>query len=434
MKQINLEFKPFQIQYDALGYLFDKKHTEIFFGGAARVSKTYLAVAFVTIEALRYPGIHIGVGRSRLSYLKKTTFVTLMEFFDHQGIEENIHYKYNGMDNILTFNNGSKLFFLELYDNPSDANFDRLGSLSLTHCVIDEASQISKTAYDTLAGRISYKLHEYSIKGKMLIVSNPTQGWLKERFYIPYKEDTLEDHQAVILGLPTDNPTAGQEYVDRNLKIMGEAAAQRYLYGNWDYADEDHSVFKFSDLVNCFKDVEPSKDIFISADLADGGDRTVIIVWRGLKMIDVYCEKSKLDVGEKKIREFINIYNVRVQNVVVDADGLGTGVWRHLKGVYGFKGGSSSVPRGDYFNLKTQSIMKLKELVEDHEIEFMEKYRDIILKEFQAIKYENADKGMLRIEGKDKMKKILGSSPDFFDAIMMRMVFNVKKSFALAIG
>ena len=33
--------------------------------------------------------------------------------------------------------------------------------------------------------------------------------------------------------------------------------------------------------------------------------------------------------------------------------------------------------------------------------------------------------GKIAIEGKEKMKEILGRSPDFADAIMMRMIFDV---------
>lgn len=430
VSNIEIDFKPYPIQYKTLEYLWDRQHTQIFFGGAARTSKTYLAVAFATIECLRYEGIQIGLGRSRLTYLKKTTLLTLYEFFKHQNIIEGVHFNHNRQDGIITFNNGSKIILLELYDTPADPNFERLLSLSLTHVIIDEASQVSKQAYDTLSSRISYKLKEYDIVGKILIVSNPCRGWIKEEFYDKHINGTLEDDKIMILGTAMDNPTAGKEYITQQLRILNEPMAQRLIYGNWDYADEDMNVYKYEDIINCFYNIAESDEYYIVADIADKGvDRTVISVWNGLNLIKLFIDDKMLtDQAESKIKKLMNIYKIKVQNIIIDSDGVGVGVSNRLKGCYQFKGGSKALNNENFINLKTQCIIKLKELIEQGKISFNDEYRTLIIRELSIIKYSNIDRDKIQIESKELQKRLNnGMSPDIFDIIMMRMVTLIKK-------
>ena len=69
-----LNFYPLPIQFKTWEYLFDQDTTQILFGGAARVSKTYLLVAWAVIYCLGYPNIHGAICRSRLTSLKKQHF------------------------------------------------------------------------------------------------------------------------------------------------------------------------------------------------------------------------------------------------------------------------------------------------------------------------------------------------------------------------
>lgn len=426
-----INFEPYPIQYKALEILWDDIHTEIFFGGAARVSKTYLACAFAVTESLSYPGIHVGLGRSRMTYLKKTTLLTMFEFFGHQNMIENRDFHYNKQDGIISFNNGSKIILLELYDNPSDPNFERLLSLSLTHCIIDEASQISKKAYETLSTRISYKLQEYGITGKMLIVSNPTKGWLYDEFYKPYKQNELDAHKAIILGTPLDNKTAGQAYINQQLRILSDPMAQRLIYGNWDYADEEYNVINYEDLLEAFYVPGQDGEYFLSADIADkGADRTVIVVWKGLRIVDVIVNAEwTTDVTETKIKELMLKYTIKAKNIVIDADGLGVGVANKIKGCYHFKNGSRALNKENFRNLKTQVMIKMASQIAEGNVKLFEKMRDTILRELSLVRYDNIEHDRTEIESKEKMKKRNnGKSPDILDTIMMRFVFLIKKA------
>jgi hypothetical protein len=55
-----------------------------------------------------------------------------------------------------------------------------------------------------------------------------------------------------------------------------------------------------------------------------------------------------------------------------------------------------------------------------------QEYREIIIQELEQVKQYNMDKdGKKQIIPKDKVKELLGRSPDYSDMIMMRMWFEL---------
>jgi ssRNA-specific RNase YbeY (16S rRNA maturation enzyme) len=61
------------------------------------------------------------------------------------GLKSGQHYNFNGQSNVLTFYNKSEIIFKDLAYNPSDQNYDSLGSLEISAAFIDEAAQIMNT-------------------------------------------------------------------------------------------------------------------------------------------------------------------------------------------------------------------------------------------------------------------------------------------------
>jgi hypothetical protein len=424
---LEINFKPLPIQVEAWKYLFDKTTSQLLFGGSARVSKTYLLCAWATIYALSYPNIHGAICRGRLSSLKRTTLVTLMEFFRHQGIKEDEHYKFNRADLIITFNNGSKLFFLELYNNPSDPDFERIMSLSLTFAGVDEASEVSNNGINKLQTRLSHMLKEYNLIPKLLIVSNPTKNWLYTDYFKKHIDGELPEYRRVVLGTVEDNTHVDKSYIAQ-LERLDDITVQRLRYGNWEYDDDDYSLLKFDEITQMFYNHTISGNKYISCDVANlGKDKTIIGVWDGLKLISTYSY-DKTDTKEviRLIKEKMKMFNVNIKNVVIDADGLGVGVSDHLKGCVAFKGGSSPVNKENYRNLRTQCFYKIADLKEQIGLDI--KHQEQITNELQSIKFSNIDTdGKAAIISKDKIKETIGKSPDYADMIMMRMVFEIEK-------
>lgn len=433
---MKIKFEPYPIQWEAFQYLTDKKTTQIFMGGSVRASKSFLLVAWATIYCLQYPGITGAICRSRLTTLKKTTLETLFEFFRYNNIREGdisgkpqhaLNYHLNRQDMVLEFNNGSKIFFLELYNNPSDPNFDRILSLSLTFAAVDEVSQISKKAIDILQTRLSHRLKDYKLIPKLLLVSNPNKGWLYNEYYKPFKDRSLPHYRKVVLGLPTDNLSIDQSYIDNLERTLSEPEKERLLKGNWEYDNEDYSLFKYDDIIQSFYNEEAVKgEKYISADIANiGTDKTIIGIWDGYQLIrTISYEKKNTEQIVSIIKKLMETYKVMVRNVVIDADGLGIGVADYLKGCKTFKGGSKPFNDENYRNLRSQCYFKLSEKLLD--IKLDDTYRDSIIADLQSHKIDDNLDNKPGVISKDKIKQQLGRSPDFSDMIMMRFYFEYK--------
>jgi len=408
-------------------YLFDKDNTQILFGGAARVSKSYLLCAWATIYCLAFPQIHGAICRSRLTSLKKTTLQTLFEFFRHQGLKEDKHFTFNRGDMVITFQNGSKIFFIELYNNPSDPDFDRIMSLSLTFAGVDEVSEISENAINKLQTRLSHMLIEYNLKPKLLLVSNPNRGWLYNKYYKPFKSNELPKYRKVILGLPDDNSYVSRDYID-NLEQLDQGTVQRLRWGNWEYADEDFNIISYDQILQMFYNDPIAGEKYISCDVANiGNDKTVIGVWNGLECFNIYTyDKADTPMVVNYIKEKMKTFNVKIKNVIIDADGLGIGVADYLKGCVPFKGGSSALNNENYRNLRSQCYMKLADLSD--QIKLVDKHRDEIIQDLQAHRLNDPDsEGKTSIISKDKIKQHIGRSPDYSDMLMMRMYYEMKR-------
>ena len=87
----------------------------------------------------------------------------------------------------------------------------------------------------------------------------------------------------------------------------------------------------------------------------------------------------------------------------------------------------------EYQNLKTQCYYKLAELIQSNKL-FIDcnnaDIQDTICKELEQVKRDKIDQdGKLRILPKEKVKELIGHSPDYSDALAMRFYFDLKQTF-----
>ena len=427
---INIDLTKKQSQ--AWKLLMDDKTNIVLYGGSAGAGKSWLGCLWVTTLCLKYNGIRCLIGRTVLQQLKLTTLNTLFEVLQQMGLKSSEHYVYNGQSNVITFNNKSEIILKDLQFQPSDPNFDSLGGIEITACFIDEAAQISYLAYNILKSRIRFKLTEYNLEPKMLMTCNPGQVWLKKEFYIPYIQGTLSVDKAFIPALPLDNPHLPPSYIEM-LRSLPPAQRRRLLEGDWNYMEEDDSLFNFDHISSSvFKDVPQGGDKkYLSVDVARfGGDRSVVVVWSGLVALEVkvYTKLSTTELSTE-ITDIMRMYGIHPTNVIVDSDGVGGGVADQIRGT-NFVNNSKALHEQNFINLKSQCYVKLSELFKEGKISIniMEpSVVDELTQELLAVKLKDIDKdNKVAVMSKDEMKKILGKSPDLSDAFMMRMYYEIK--------
>ena len=427
-------------QTRALDYLEDKFNTEILYGGAAGGGKSILGCYWLLKCAVKYPGTRWVMGRSELTTLKQTTLVTFFKVAKLQGLQANLHYKYyDNPKNLIEFPNGSVILLKDLSFAPSDPEFDSLGSLEITGAFIDEGNQLVEKAKTVLFSRIRHMLDEYGLIPKMLITCNPAKNWVYSQFYRPSRDGNIENYRKFIQALVTDNPDISKHYVD-NLGKLDKQSKERLLFGNWEYDDDPAALISYDSILDCFTNSYVNTgEKYITCDVARfGQDKTVIGVWSGYRVrIQSYKGLSVTQVAEKLA--FIRQENsIPLSRVIVDEDGVGGGVV-DIMGCTGFVNGSSPVTimgeKPNYANLKSQCYWALAKRINDGGL-FIEQVdnsdKQLIIEELEQVKKKDIDKdGKNAIVPKEKVKEIIGRSPDFSDTLMMREYFDLKPHFNL---
>jgi hypothetical protein len=430
MSEINLTPK----QSIAWKYLMDDKTSTVLYGGSAGGGKSMLASVWLVTMCLTYEGIRTLLGRTVLSTLKQTSLNTLFEVMNMMGLKSENHYNYNAQSNIITFFNKSEIILKDLEFKPSDPNFDSIAGLEITCAVLEEASQISHTAFQIVKSRLRYKLNEHKIIGKILMTANPGQNWLKKEFYIRHLNNTLPSDYAFVAALPTDNPHLPSSYISM-LHSLSTQQRKRLLEGDWDYEDTSDSLFLYDDIVTTqmLMSPNPNNRKFMSIDVSRfGQDRSVCMIWIGSVVIDcVIFRKLDLQSLIENIKDLMEKYGIDRQSVVIDSDGVGGGVADAIKGV-NFVNNSSPLFKQNFANLKTQCYYKLSELIKEKKISINiidPEIFDQLTQELLAVKLKDLDKdAKVSIISKDQMKKTLGVSPDLADSCAMKMIFDLKSA------
>jgi phage terminase large subunit len=429
-------------QTKAWKYLLDKVTREVLFGGGAGGGKSMLGCAWLIIMCMSYPGSKWLMGRSELKSLRLTTFASFMDLCKEWGLKINEHYKVDLQQNVITFLNGSKIIMKDLKYYPSkDPNFDSLGSLEITGAFIDEANQVLERCKDIVRSRCRYKLDEFGLIPKVLYTCNPAKNWTYKEFYHPWRKKQLEDRKAFIQALAKDNKYLSKHYIEE-LKSLKGAQKERLYFGNWEYDDDPTRLFEYEHLQRMFSisvnDVKrQSYNYYIVADIARlGNDKTVITVWYGLELLKIVkIDKSTLDVVCDRIHSLSTFYSVPRNRILVDEDGVGGGVVDMLK-CRGFVNNAKPKGNNNYQNIKTQCYFTLKTLVEQGRIAIKTRdYMEEIIEELSQIKEADVDKdGKVKLMKKSDLIESLGRSPDFADALMMRMLFELGSNKSLSLS
>jgi len=416
-------------QETAIEYLFDNETTEVLFGGAAGGGKSYLGCAWIILLAIKYPKTRYLLARSKLDSLKKTTLNTFFEICEEWKFKSGKHYSFNGSSNIITFYNGSEILLKDLFLYPGDRNFDSLGSLEITAAFIDEANQITEKAKNIVASRLRYKLDEFNIQPKLLMTCNPSKNWTYTKYYKPAKEGTLPIHRKFIQSLVDDNEYISKHYKSQ-LQTLDEVSQQRLLFGNWEYDTTNDSLINYDSIINLFSSVGKLGGKYITCDVARfGADKTVFMVWNGLHIEYIKAlDRSAIDVVVNQLKILQQKYEVNLNNIIVDEDGVGGGAKDFMR-CRGFVNNSKPLKKENYQNLKTQCYYKLADLINKGQIGIdcpdvnIEKY---IIEELEQVRTKDADKdNKLKLIPKDEVKDILGRSPDYADAMAMRMFYEI---------
>jgi hypothetical protein len=197
--------------------------------------------------------------------------------------------------------------------------------------------------------------------------------------------------------------------------------------------DDDDALFDFDSISSSMFTKTPNGNDkkYMSIDVARfGGDRSVIVIWVGLVVLDikVYTKLSTTELSSE-IQDLMRSHGIHPNNCIVDSDGVGGGVADQIRGT-NFVNNSSPLHKQNFINLKSQCYVKLSQMFKEGLISVNisePALVDDLTQELLAVKLKDVDKdNKVSVASKDEMKKILGKSPDLSDAFMMRMYYEIK--------
>jgi phage terminase large subunit len=438
-----------EVQNLAMEEFNDPQVVSIVFGGGAGGGKSFLLGLLVALACKKYPGTRWGLARKELKSLKQTTLATLISKVHRTlGISEN-DYKLNLLDSTMEYSNGSSILLLDLTAKPSDPEMESLGSLELTGAFVDEVGEVNKKSYDILSSRVNRWMNqEYGLTGKVVASCNPSPGFVRQDYYDKYDQlgggrmqrwkngsvyvngERKDAYSVYIRSTVLDNPFIDGNYVE-GLKRLPPQEKKRLLDGDWNYMDEDDSLFPMVliDKMTVFAIPEPENEKFnkyIGVDPSDSGkDETIFtLVENGVivEQIETKSPQGKDDaIGfyiAGKLINFAEKYGFSkplAKNITIEGNGVGASLRDALR-ILGWNVNvyiASLQTRNDgYYQFMLDAdegrIKLLNTVIEAGQL----------IRQLTAHRYD-LDTGKPRITRKKELRQLLGRSPDHADSAMI---------------
>jgi phage terminase large subunit len=222
-------FKPTNKQKEAHDLL--KNNKIVLYGGAIRGAKSYWGCLEIITLCFKYPNSRWVLLRQSMPVMKSTLLKTFTENFINKGFHQYVK-EFNQQTLTLTWNNDSQIIFMaESYD--TDKELNRFRGLEINGAFIDEVNEIQEVTFDKVLERSGSWFHSPNCPSYVLMSCNPTQNWVKERFYNKWKTGTLPQGIAYIQAKITDNPHVPAEYIE-NLKMLPRYQYMAFVEGDWD--------------------------------------------------------------------------------------------------------------------------------------------------------------------------------------------------------
>lgn len=346
-----------EVQNLAMQQFNDPRVVSVVFGGGAGGGKSFLLGLMCAIACKQYPGTRWGLARKELKSLKQTTLATLIsKVHNTLGISDN-DYKLNLLDSTIEYTNGSSILLLDLTAKPSDPEMESLGSLELTGAFVDEVGEVNKKAFDVLSSRVNRWLNkEYGITGKVVASCNPSPGFVRQDYYDKYDQlgggrmqrwqnghvwvngERLPAYNVYIRSTALDNPFIDDNYIE-GLHRLPPQEKKRLLDGDWNYMDEDDSLFPMA-LINKMTAYEiPENEDgkfnkYIGVDPSDSGkdDTVLTLVEEGVisEQLEIKSPQGKDDaIGfyiAGKVIAFAEKHGFTkplAKNITIEGNGIG---------------------------------------------------------------------------------------------------------------
>ncbi len=230
-----------------------------------------------------------------------------------------------------------------------------------------------------------------------------------------------------------------------NLAQQSEEQRARDLEGNWKYKACSSDLVKEEHMSTLFAmPRKPHGRRYVSCDVAfQGGDSLVMWLWDGWHLEDLFVCRLNAQATVETVRAKLLEWHVSEERLIYDVNGLGQVFKGFFPHAIPFNNCAGVEPQFKYIyrDLKSQCAYMLAHKIINGDISIeptllSRKYNgdgfsgvelsQILIRERKALRQDedSNDRGWGLIR-KPEMKRIVGHSPDYIEALLMRMVVEI---------
>ncbi|MDD2869656.1 terminase family protein [Neomegalonema sp.] len=416
-------FEATKKQAEFIEAVFSGKYKYLLFGGAIRSGKTFTGLGIIFILSRMFPGSRWAVVRRDLPVLRQNVYPT------YNKIKPDFAGEMNQSTWTSRCKNGSEIiFFPESYDKDKDLN--RFRGLEVNGFLLEEANELQEvTFYKCIERAGAWQIKKGEQPPPLIIMTcNPSDNWVKRIFYDNYIKDMLKEPYYFLPATILDNPHITEDYKE-SLKSLPPREYKRFVEGDWTLSEDPDQLIPYNwvkDAIDREPGTAKGHKRKLGVDVARFGDDETVLAsafgWN-LDLLEGHHGLS-IDKVASLVTNKINEMPVDADQVRVDSVGMGGGVVDMLrKEGYNVReiisGAKAKVTDSKYKfkNLRSQMWWNVREQLREGNIS-LQVSNPKLIEDLTAVKYKmNADK-MIEIESKDDIKKRIGRSTDYGDAVV----------------
>jgi len=211
------------------------------YGGAIRGGKSFVTAYILIKLAQMYKGSRWHVIRQDMPVLENTTIPTFQKLI---GISKGWTWVRDRSNYHLLNKNGSKIIFKGENISRDPLLNDFLG-LETNGIWLEQAEELSALAWEKTLERTGSWYIDNMPPGFIFTTFNPTQNWVKEKFYEPWVKGELTEPFYFQPALPKDNPFVTADQWAQWQKMAGEYQKQ-FVEGCWDDFEDKSCLWAFA--------------------------------------------------------------------------------------------------------------------------------------------------------------------------------------------
>jgi len=391
-------------------------------GGSIRAAKTVGSLMTFAILCKIFPGSRWVVFRRDFPTLKLTTVPSWERIKPPNLFPREI----NKASFIDKASNGSEIIFMsENFERDTELN--RLKGLEVNGALLEQVEELRQDTFNMIRQRVGQWKIDPMPPGVILANLNPSEGWVKEKFYTPYIEGTLPKYIYFQEAFIDDNLGLDAGYKE-DLKDLPPELYARFVANKWSGIDHINQLIPWIDIDACSGTLENQNKIrSLGGDIGRmGNDQTVFYVMEGFNIIHRERHpKTKTYECVERAKKLMAEFSIESERTVIDSVGIGAGVVDQLEqdgfNVIPMVGGASSIckdkrigTRFKFANWKAWNYWIAAELIKKHSIGNFNDNR--LRSDAGAVFYFINREKEIQVESKDILRKRIGRSCDDFDA------------------